>query len=78
VVQSLDEHSSHALVEARLFAEDRLADESCGRADFPGRNVVARVPARCRSVQERVERRFEPVEEALREVIADRVTGMQR
>jgi hypothetical protein len=61
VAQSLDEHSCHALVEAWLFAGDRLANESYGREDFPGRDVFARVPARCRSGEERVERRFEPV-----------------
>ena len=37
-----------------------------GHEDFPGRNVVARVPAVCRSGEERLERRFEPVQEVLR------------
>ena len=72
--QSLHEHSCHALIEARLLAADRLADEGDGREDFPSRNVVARVPAVYRSGEERLERRFEPVHEMLREVIVGRVT----
>src|SRR5664279_4317992 len=72
--QSIDEHFGHALVEAWLLAADRLTDEGDGREDFPGRNVVARVPAVYRSGEERVERRFEPVQQVLREVIVGRVT----
>jgi hypothetical protein len=74
--QSLHEHSCHALIEARLLAADRLTNEGDGHEDFPGRNVVARVPAVYRSGEERLERRFEPVHEVLREVIVGRVTGV--
>jgi transposase len=74
--QSFREYSCHALIEARLLAGDWLANEGDGHKDFPGRNVVARVPAVCRSAEERLERRFEPVQEVLREVIVGRVTGV--
>jgi hypothetical protein len=76
--QSLHEHSCHALIEARRLAGDRLAHEGDGREDFPGRNVVARVPAVHRPGEERLERRREPVHEVLREAIVGRVTGVQR
>jgi hypothetical protein len=59
-----------------LLAGDGLANEGDGHEDFPGRNVVARVPAVYRSGEERLERRFEPVHEMLREVIVGRVTGV--
>jgi len=49
-----------------------------GHEDFPGRNVVARVPVVDRSGEERVERRFEPVHEVPREVIVGRVAGAYR
>src|SRR5215469_15955979 len=78
MAQSLHEHSCHALIEARLLAGDRLANEGDGREDFPGGDVVARVPAVYRSGEERLERRFEPVQEVLREIIVGRVTGVQR
>ena len=74
--QSVHEHSCHALIEARLLAADRLADEGDSHEDFPGRNVVARVPAVYRSGQEPLERRFKPVHEMLRKVIVGRVTGV--
>src|SRR5664279_3267299 len=76
--QSLHEHVGHALIEALLLAADRLTDEGDGGEDFPGRHVVARVPAVYCSGEERVERRFEPVEEVLREVIVGWVAGVQR
>src|ERR1017187_1308924 len=76
--QSVQEHFGHALVEAWLLAADRLTDEGDGREDFPGRNVVARVPAVYRSGEERLERRLEPVQQMLRQVTVGRVTGMQR
>jgi hypothetical protein len=78
MAQSLHEHSCHALVEAWLLPRDGLADESYGREDFPGRDVLARVPARYRPGQERAERRLELVEETLREAIVGGVTGVQR
>jgi hypothetical protein len=78
MAQSLHEHSCHALVEAWLLAGDGLADESYGREDFPGRDVLARVPARYRPGQERAQRRLELVEETLREAIVGGVTGVQR
>src|ERR1700691_1807372 len=78
MAQSLHEHSCHALIEAWLLAGDGLADESYGREDFPGRDVLARVPARYRPGQERAERRLELVEETLREAIVGGVTGVQR
>jgi hypothetical protein len=59
--QSLHEHSCHALIEARLLAADRLANEGDGHEDFSGGNVAARVPAVYRPGEERLERRFEPV-----------------
>jgi hypothetical protein len=74
--QSLHEHQCHALIEARLLARDRLADEGDGREDFAGRHVVARVPAVYRPGEEPLERRIEPVHEVLREVIVGRVTGV--
>jgi len=61
-----------------LLAADRLTDEGDGREDFPSRNVVARVPAVHRTREERLERRFDPVQEALREVIVGWITGVQR
>jgi hypothetical protein len=59
-----------------LLAADRLTNKGDGHEDFPGRNVVARVPAVYRSGEERLERRFEPVQELLREVIVGRVAGV--
>src|ERR1022692_4774537 len=53
VAQSLDKHSYHALVEAWLFAGDRLANESYGREDSPGVTSSRAYPpstARARSV----------------------------
>jgi len=76
--QSLHEHLCHALIEARLLAADRLANEGDGHKDFPSRNFIARVPAVYRSGEERFERRFEPVQEVLREVIVGRVAGVKR
>ena len=74
--QPLHENSYHALIEARLLAGNRLTNEGDGREDFPGRNVVALVPAVHRSGEERLEHRFELVHEVLREVILGRITGM--
>jgi hypothetical protein len=68
----------HALVEARLPAGDRLTYESDGHEDFPGRNVVTRVPTVHRSGEKHLERRFEQVQELLREVIVGRFTGVER
>jgi hypothetical protein len=76
--KSLHEHSRHALIEARLLAGDRLAKEGDGHKDFPGRHVGAHVPAVYRSGEERLERRFDPVQKMLWEVIVGRVTGVQR
>jgi hypothetical protein len=59
-----------------LLAGDGLANEGDGHEDFPGRNVVARVPAVYRPGEERLERWFEAVQEVLREVIVGRVTGV--
>ena len=55
--QPLHEHQCHALIEARWLAGDRLAEAGGGHEDFPGRNVVARVPAIYRPGKERLERR---------------------
>jgi len=63
--QPLHEHSCHAPTEGRLPARDRLADEGDGGKDFPGRNVVARVPGVYRPGEERLQRRLEPVQEVL-------------
>jgi hypothetical protein len=73
---SLQEHFGHALVEACWLAADRLTDEGDGCEDFSSRNVVACAPAVYRSVQERLERRLEPIQEMLRQVTVGRVTGM--
>jgi hypothetical protein len=61
-----------------LLAGDRLTNEGDGHEDFPGRNIVARVPGVYRPGEERSERRLEPVQEVLREVIVGWVTGVQR
>lgn len=74
--QSLHEHSCHALIEARLLAADRLTNEGDDHEDFPGRNFVARVPVLYRAGEKRLERRFEPVQEMLRQVIVGRVAGV--
>jgi hypothetical protein len=76
--QSLHELSRHALIEARLVTADRLTNEDGGREDFPGRSVVARIPAVYRSIEERLERGLEPVHEVLREIVVGRVTGVER
>jgi hypothetical protein len=59
-----------------LLTADRLTNEGDGREDFPGRNVVARVPTVHRPGEERLERRSEPVEEVLREVSAESVSSI--
>ena len=59
-IESLYEHSCHALIEARLLAADRLTNEGDGREDFPGRNVVARVPAKLVSAVARLMEVLQP------------------
>jgi hypothetical protein len=78
LLQTIHENSCHALIETRWHAADRLTDERDGHQDLAGRHVVARVPARPGSGEKCAQRRFEPIQEALREVVVGRVPGVQR
>jgi hypothetical protein len=76
--QSVDEYSSHALIEIRLLAADRLTNEGDRVEDFPGRDVITCVPAVYRSGEQCVERWFEPVQKALWEAFVGRIAGVER
>jgi hypothetical protein len=74
---SLHGYLGHTLIEARLLAGYRLADEGGGHEGLPGVNVTPRVPLVHCSAQQPLERWFELVEEALRQAAVSRVTGVK-